>query len=320
MNNDTPWHSIKRPENNLQIREEKNSNGIERFWAKDKYNRYIFIIQLEGDFQSLFLKKRPIMKGFTLDLRTTDTPKKQAIWITLEDKSNEDIFYSLCLSLNNIIDEANSSRVGFNMILNHLDRWKMFLSNQSKSILSPHQIRGLLSELYYLKHLLLKSNREASSVISSWQGPEKTSQDFILENKAIEVKSMLGRDRDSVKISSEDQLQDISDKLFLVVYLLQKSEPSEIAFNLNKLVLEIESQLDSISLQEFQNTLNEAGYEPNLEYGLHNFTIKEYGVYEIKNDFPRITRKDLPEGVRKISYSLELDKIEKFRTNINKTI
>ena len=42
-----------------------------------------------------------------------------------------------------------------------------------------------------------------------------TQQDFIFDNTALEVKTLSGRERNSVRISSEDQLDSLNDRLFL---------------------------------------------------------------------------------------------------------
>lgn len=52
-------------------------------------------------------------------------------------------------------------------------------------------------------------DRQPSSAVAveAWLGPEKSHQDFIFGNTAVEIKSLSGTERSTVRISSEDQLK-----------------------------------------------------------------------------------------------------------------
>lgn len=81
------------------------------------------------------------------------------------------------------------------------------------------EVRGLFAEIVFLMELI---DRQMSSgaAVEAWLGPERSHQDFMFGNTAVEVKSLSGAERSSVRISSEDQLESLNDALFLRVYRL----------------------------------------------------------------------------------------------------
>ena len=76
----------------------------------------------------------------------------------------------------------------------------------------------------------------SSDAVEAWLGPERSHQDFIFGNTAVEVKSLSGAERSSVRISSEDQLESLNDALFLRVYRLSSLADAAGARSLNEIV------------------------------------------------------------------------------------
>ena len=102
-------------------------------------------------------------------------------------------------------------------------------------------MRGLFSELHVLRRLY--SGTVAQEVaMDAWCGPDDSHQDFIFGNRAIEVKSLSGRERSSIRISSEDQLESLADDLFLLALRLSDIPDTKDALSLNDLVSAIEEE------------------------------------------------------------------------------
>ena len=93
------------------------------------------------------------------------------------------------------------------------------MAGKKGRVLSAEEVRGLFSELKFLQQMLGEMNNELD-VLEAWQGPETSHQDFIFSDTAVEVKSLSGRERNAVKISSEDQLESLNSSLFLKVFRL----------------------------------------------------------------------------------------------------
>ncbi len=154
----------------------------------------------------------------------------------------------------------------------------------------------------------------AAGAVESWLGPERSHQDFIFGNTAVEIKSLTGTERNTVRISSEDQLESLNDHLFLRLYRLSALPEANGARSLNDVVAAIEAKgLDTEAIAAFDRKLVGHGYAPLSDYDEPRFVISEIRTYEVGPEFPRLMRSQLPPGVVKVTYDLELEKLAPFQ-------
>src|SRR3546814_19068659 len=106
------------------------------------------------------------------------------------------------------ISDWSSDVCSSDLTLAHSRRWKTFLSGRSQH-LSIEEVRGLFAEIVFLTELIDRQ-MSSSDAVEAWLGPERSHQDFIFGNTAVEVKSLSGAERSSVRISSEDQLESLN--------------------------------------------------------------------------------------------------------------
>ena len=174
--------------------------------------------------------------------------------------------------------------------LNHLKRWKAFLAGKRRRILSAEEIRGLFAELNFLSLLKDKYLPDAQAV-EAWCGPERIHQDFIFGDTAVEVKSISGRDRSIVRVSSEDQLETVSGHLFLKVYLLTEAPDGTQAQSLNELVALLGQELSNANvIEDYWIKLATYGYVEMREYDSPKFLVNASNSYRVTNGFPRLVR------------------------------
>jgi hypothetical protein len=146
-------------------------------------------------------------------------------------------------------------------------------------------------------------------------------QDFIYENTAVEVKSLFGRSRNTVRISSEDQLATVADELFLVTHRLTVGTGPSGALSLNALVRVIEGELgDGDALEQFSQKIADFGYLPVAAYDTPEFVVTERQTYRVEGEFPRLVRSDLPMGISRVSYEIELEAMKSFETDNNEVL
>ena len=90
--------------------------------------------------------------------------------------------------------------------------------------------------------------------------------------------------------------------------------PSFNGIKLNDMVKEI---MDSLAFETdkdvFLAKLKQAGYSYNEVYDnfVYNFIKEE--TYLVSDDFPRIRKAELPVGVAKVKYEIEISQIEKYK-------
>ena len=317
-----PWDEIHIPDHHddYTVRLVKDCGIIPSYWGRDKTGRCLFLITLEGDHRAQFLEQKIILNEIQVDLQQAVKTGYQNFVLMLERDADSDLFRALCESLCESIKDLSESDVALAVALAHLKRWKTFMAGKNARTLSPEVVRGLFAELCFLRQLYAKtlSHKDA---ITAWYGLDKIQQDFIYYDRAVEVKSLYGTDRNTVQISSEDQLESVQDHLFLVIYLLNDHADPLQADSLNGLVKKIENELvDSELKDEFLDRLGNFGYSPIPEYEKPMFSISRIQPYRVISDFPKIVRSELMGGIKKVSYQIELEYIETFTCDMNEVL
>jgi hypothetical protein len=272
----------------------------------------LFILELAGDHSAQFERNRVSVKGIDVDLRDADAFGTQNVVLALEKQADRDLFEGLCNTLITALPSASDAAGALAVTITHIKRWKAFFAGGGQR-LSPEEVRGLFAELTFLRALLteMKSEREA---VDAWLGPDRAQHDFVFRNVSVEVKSLSGAERNTVRISSEDQLESLNDVLFLRIYRLSNLPDSAGAISLNDIVSELQGKLSGTDAAEtFERKLVSYRYAPMPDYNEPLFIVSEARTYRVSEGFPRLIRSLLPSGVRSVSYEIELESIASFQ-------
>lgn len=200
-----PWDNIGKPEADYNVRLVSGDGPVPLYWGRDRDGRCLFIVELEGDNTALFKKSDIAVNGIGIDLRLLDAMRSQALVLTLEQHVDRDLFFGLCQTLINSLQNAGGRPEALVLALAHLKRWKIFLAGRKARMLTPAEVRGVFGELQLLRSLYRQL--PAMTAIEAWCGPNGGHQDFIFGDTAVETKTISGRERNTVRISSEDQLE-----------------------------------------------------------------------------------------------------------------
>ncbi|MBP2568181.1 hypothetical protein J2766_004792 [Agrobacterium tumefaciens] len=311
MSEASPWDQITVPTEDYNVLRLAARMAVPCFWARDVAGHCLFIMELDGDHSLEFRKNQVPVKGLEVDLRTEKGG--QRLVLTLEKQADRDLFEALCRTLARALENASNAASSLAIALSHLRRWKTFMSGRSQH-LSAEDVRGLFAELTFLIELI--GVMGASHGIDAWKGPEKSHQDFIHGNTAVEIKSLSGTERSTVRISSEDQLESLNDNLFLRIYRLSGLPDSSAARSLNALVEAVHDLLDSAeAVESFDAKLSSHGYAPLPEYDDLLFVVSEIRTYRVEDGFPKLVRSEMPEAVGRVSYDIRLESIESYLCN-----
>lgn len=311
MNESSPWDDISIPDRNFNVRRVAGTTAVPCYWGLNIEGDNLFIMELVGDNTKQFHKGVSTVRGIEVDLRDGGAGIQRFI-LTLSQRSNIDLFSGLCRTLVYALKDATDSSSSLAVALTHINRWKIFLSGCNIPHLSPEEVRGLFTELTFLLELLdfLPSNE----AVSAWRGPDRSHQDFIFGNIAVEIKSLSGVERSVITISSEDQLESQNDSLFLKVYRLSNLENALNARSLNEIVGSVQNRLvDLCAAEEFGRKLVNYGYAPMPDYDSPAFVVSEILTYRVEGDFPKLVRSEIPCGVIKIRYDIKIESIAKFK-------
>lgn len=317
-NRSDPWADIAVPKSDYNARSVSHEGWLPIYWGRDRFGRYLLIIDLAGDYSEQFNASRVSVKGIDIDLRGVESASSQRLVISLEEKQNSDLFYGLCRTMISRLQPVETSSNALTIALQHIQRWKVFLSGKHSKVLSEEEIRGLFGELLFLRFLATQLGGWGAA-LSSWVGPDGAHQDFQFGQAAAEIKALSGRERNSVRISSEDQLELSTEFLYLVTYHLREADDTPEGKSLNNLVRECEQELkseDEVVL--FSDRLGESGYIEMDHYESPRFTVLEREAFRVEADFPRIIRSLLPDGVLRVKYEVALEKLVRFKCSLAK--
>lgn len=233
--------------------------------------------------------------------------------VRLLDQACVDVFAVLAEDLAPRVAATSDAFTAAKVMLARLRRWQKFLAAGTTGLPLERQ-RGLYGELYTLRTHLLPAI-SASIAITNWRAPLASHQDFQFKSGAVEVKTTTAKQPQSVRITSERQLDDSGiPALFLHVVVLDEREVEgqgsshgetlpDIVRSLRLLV-----QSDERVLETFDDRLLEAGYLDSDEprYETRHFSLRSEHTFHVKSGFPRLVESDLPTGIGDVAYLLSI--------------
>jgi len=310
MPDPSPWDDIAVPGADYNVRQVTGRTVVPCFWGRDRDAACLFIVELQGDHTVQYRKAVVAVHGIGVDLRDGDAGHQRLV-LTLEKEVDRDLFAGLCRTLASVLEHASDSASSLAIALAHIRRWKTFMSGRGQS-LSAEEVRGLFAELAFLLELM-DDRQSAGEAVEAWLGPDRSHQDFVFGNTAVEIKSLSGAERSTVRISSEDQLESLKDALFLRIYRLSNLPDAAGARSLNAIVSEAQARLsESDAVEALDRKLASYGYAPLPDYEEPAFVISDATTYLVGATFPRLIRSQLPAGITKVSYEVKLEALASF--------
>jgi hypothetical protein len=259
---------------------------------------------------------RPLTSGVQLVHGTEPTSGRPTLDIVLRDDSHSDIFTALVADLLSALALSDKPGTSGKLLLARLEDWRRLLATVSAQGLTAQQQGGLFGELSVLRDLLLPE--AGAAAILAWTGPDRQLQDFQFPDGAIEVKTTSGNSAEIVRIANERQLDcRAAGQLFLVTLALDARREGP-GLTLPDLVGALRGKMRPLgTAAEFEQRLNMGGY---LETQAHLYSDRHYAVrqrlvHAVGGKFPRITERDLPDGLSDVSYTLDLHAASGFRTS-----
>lgn len=246
--------------------------------------------------------------------------RKDGSWLMvlrLRQNGLETVFGRLCQDLVDAAEGVPDEKSLVILFKERLNLWKKLFQHGGIGFLQPHEIKGLIAEMLVLELLLRDGQRDLYSTVSGWVGPLGSDQDFMYADLAIEVKAV-GLGSDSISISSLEQL-DCTVAMHLVLAALRPATPGELgAIGLNVLAARIEGMIAERpdALNTFKDRLLEARYVEHEFYETVLFEPMSISAYLISDTFPKLIRDMVPAGIVSACYSVDIDSIAEFRSDM----
>lgn len=195
--------------------------------------------------------------------------------------------------------------------LNTWSCWTELFKGKRSQFLNENQIKGLLAELLFLENYLMPRVGKENAV-NAWMGPEMNHKDIEIGETWYEIKAVSSSAL-TVKINSLEQL-DAEISGYLSIYFLDKSNKTwDNAINLNVCVRSIKNKLENYDVRMlFKQKLLKVGYYEDPFYDSICFHHTKTAMYRVIDGFPVISKKELPDGIVKVSYELLIESLTAF--------
>ncbi|MBP5955507.1 PD-(D/E)XK motif protein [Pseudomonas anatoliensis] len=246
-----------------------------------------------------------------LEVHLTDDRGRKSLTLRLMDRGLTDLFSIICCDLAEASSVATTESGAIRIFVVRLSRWAELLRRRRANELSFKERLGLLGELNMLVWAIEECGVDAMLAVRGWRGPEGDTNDIGLNNLRIEVKAQLSTQRQSLKISSLDQLNWDGRNLYIAA---NRFSPSDQGLSLESLSADIFVKLatNRSGVMEFQRKLILAGYDSDASYAGDTYNLEKLSLYRVTENFPRLVPSNVPHGVTKVSYEVSCELISDF--------
>ena len=222
---------------------------------------------------------------------------RKAIILTTSSDGIEATFSALCSEL---VDPGTNGEKRVKILDAPLEWWREWKEMLGNRNIDP-RIYDVLGELCVFK-TLIKSGEDAN-----WNGPDGASYDIETEQRFVEVKSTIVRDKREVTISNPTQLDPPGKPLSLV---LCQFEPTVLSgVSIDSIIEEFADMGFNTAL--LNSKLSKMGFDAGMSARKKTFILHGMLKYTVDSDFPRITPASfvggvMPAGVTKFTYTVDL--------------
>jgi hypothetical protein len=255
--------------------------------------------------------KLPEGQGFAVE--RADPEGNGELWLALTRKSagSAELFATMACDVIGALDDAVAASADETKLLRVLTgrvgAWQEFM-RKGTHVLSPEAEIGLVGELALLR-AIIDAGVPAASAIESWVGPLDGIQDFELGTGALEVKSTLTSSGFPAKIGSLEQLDDSTRQpLFVAGARLRQTTTGQ---SLPEIVASMRLSIfgDAESERLLTERLLAGGYiDAHADRYPRRFEPAGIRVVEVAKNFPRLTLGNVPAGIMRTMYEIDLDK------------
>lgn len=231
------------------------------------------------------------------------------LYFSLVDDQFRDIFYKFC---EDIIESTrlNHKDDGFAPVIERWETWLKFFAKTSLP-LSENEILGLIGEVYFLQNVMIpKFGQDVS--LESYIGTDRAHKDFEINDTWYEVKSIHNGIR-SVKISSIEQLDSSQDGHLEIITFDQGSSTNDNCITLNNIVANFRNSLERKWLLMFDEKMRKIGYIEDERYDEYIYLFVSVEEYRVTHEFPKLSKGDLPTGIAKASYEIDISAIQGYK-------
>lgn len=314
MSSEDPWQSIEPPKEAARISGRRVDPQLpwDLFWALDGDGQCLLVLQ-HGT-ETTPSRRLPRLRGLRVEAQAVS--EGQQLVIRLVDREQRAIFYRFCTDVVRACALAKTEQEAVARFLGRTWSWHRLLSTGRDTRLTDEQQRGLIGELRLIEEHLLPL-LGAAAAVRCWTGPLDAPRDFEISTLHIEAKTR-GPTRNAVVISSPQQL-DLAgcESLFLyVVQIVAATGGPTGGTTVAEAAKRVHSAIQAMNptaLDAFEERLLATGFDWDHDYSDQAWLVTGETLFEVRDDFPRLTPDMIPASVENVSYRLALQGCEDYQ-------
>lgn len=260
-------------------------------------------------------EKLPDGQGFSIERANPHGDGKTWLALTRKGSGSAELFTAMACDVAGALDDVATEGYDelrlLRIFLGRVRAWQEFMRKGAQA-LSPEAEIGLIGE-FTLLLAVIGAGVPAPLAVDAWLGPLDGVQDFQLGTGAVEVKTTHSSQGFLAKIGSLEQLDDsVLKPIFVAGVRLSQRESG---MSLSEFVTSVGAVLKGNAEAErvFSDRLLAAGYlEGHADHYVRRFTLEKIRIIEVTDDFPRIVTGNVPDGIRKVMYEIDLDRTSDF--------
>lgn len=254
-----------------------------------------------------------------LEVIFAQTSSGSRIGITLTDEHLFKSFTVMCFDIAERSKGGKNLEDSFVIALECLRDWSELLKRRGRVGLSRNEVIGLWGELHTLESMLQGNIAPDELIVQGWRGPNGDQRDIGFNKTRIEVKTQLATKAISLRITSLDQLDDSGNNLKIT---LNRITPSDKGLSVIDLAHRLFQRFEAnrLAYAEFERKIVLAGLSEEQEVCREKFDLDERLVYEVSENFPKLTLSNVPLGVIAAEYVISGAAISSFQINWNKLV
>ena len=317
-NSEDPWKDIEPPSGPNAINARRISGigspawGL--YWAIDSGQQRLLILQHLATGKPV--RRLPRLRGLVVEQVVTEDGVGRRVVIRLTDWEQRQVFYRFCTDIVEATGLAQSEREAIERFLTRTWRWHWLLRSGRDRRLSDEEQKGLIGELHLLERHLLPV-MPARDAVEGWVGPTGAPKDFQIGTLCVEVKARSDQ-KAAIRVPSIHQLDTHGlEQLFLYVSQISAAPvESRPVLTVKDVANRVRSAIEARDMSAaviFEERLYAAGLDWDVDYSDKSWLIGEGVMFEVTEDFPRITSSMVPPGVDDVRYTIVLAGCERFR-------
>lgn len=251
-------------------------------------------------------------EGLGFSVSRADPYKDGKTWVALtrKDSGSLGIFAQIVADVVGAMDAmaSQSDERILRALISRLRAWQEFMRKGQQPMSAEAEI-GLVGELFVLG-AMMGEGVPAAVAVEGWVGPLDAPQDFEIGTGSLEVKSTIAVAGFVARIGSLEQLDDsVRQPLFLAGARLAQTNSGVPLPALVETVLMTLGE-DAEARRMFSDRLLASGFRADqADRYVRGFALESIRVLVVADGFPRLTPGSVPDGVRRASYEIDIDRM-----------